>query len=258
MSDAVRLEEVTKVFGRTRHHNLGMKETLLHPVRTTRALRASRFTAIHELDLTIGAGETFGLVGRNGAGKSTLLALIAGVLRPTLGRVTVTGRVAPLLELGVGFVVDLDARANIELSGILLGLLQSEVRERVDSVLEFAGLTDVAEEPLKNFSSGMLSRLGFSLAVHTDPDVLLMDEVLAVGDAEFQDRCLERVDELHRSGVTIVFVSHDLETLGRTCDRAAWVDAGRLASVGPPDEVVTRYLDAIGPPTDGARSLLPR
>lgn len=248
MSVAIRLDDVTKRFGRQRQLSVGMKELLLHPRRSRRIVRAPDFVAIDGLRLDIRKGETFGVVGRNGAGKSTLLALICGVLRPTSGRLEVHGRVAPLLELGVGFVAELGARDNAELSGVMMGLLRREVRERMDSILAFAGLEHAADQPLRTFSSGMLARLGFAMAVHTDPDVLLVDEVLSVGDAEFQERCLRRVAELHREGVTIVFVSHDLEVVTAICDRVAWLEEGHLAALGPAQEVVDRYLEKVGEP----------
>lgn len=246
MTTAVAVDHVTKVF--TPHVQLGtgLKELVLHPLRTWQQVRRSRFVAIEDISLVVRRGEIYGLVGRNGAGKSTLLGMIGGVLRPTSGSIRVEGRISPLLELGVGFVPELTGVENALLNGVLLGLLRSQIESRLASIIDFAGLQDFAHQPIKTYSSGMQSRLGFSVAVHADPDILLVDEVLAVGDIEFQERCLERISELHRKGVTILLVSHDMKTVEKVCDRATWIEHGRVAAAGAVEEVILRYRESAG------------
>jgi ABC-type polysaccharide/polyol phosphate transport system ATPase subunit len=238
---AITLEGVTKEFYPHRNLNVGVKELMLRPLHLRRLARSSRFVAVDDVSFSVAPGETFGLLGRNGAGKSTLLSMIGGVIQPTRGRVRVRGRIAPLLEIGVGFVQDLSGIENAILNGVLLGLRRHEVEERLELIFDFAGVTEFAAQPLKTYSSGMQARLGFAIAIHTDPDVLLVDEVLAVGDAAFQEKCFERIGELRESGVTILFVSHDVRTVSRVCDRAAWIDAGKLREIGPATEVAARY-----------------
>lgn len=246
MTDAVRLDHVTKVFTRHKELGTGLKEIMLHPIRTWRRARASLFTAVDDVSFSVRRGETYGVVGRNGAGKSTLLAIIGGVLRPTSGSIRVTGRISPLLELGVGFVEELSGRENVILNGVLLGMRRREIKARLDQVIDFAGLVDFADQPVRTYSSGMRSRLGFSVAVHADPEILLVDEVLAVGDIEFQERCLGRMAELHARCVTILFVSHDLVKVNKVCDRAALLERGRMVASGPAEEVTRRYRDLVG------------
>jgi lipopolysaccharide transport system ATP-binding protein len=240
------LEEVSKVFRTAPGQREGLKTLLLNPRLLVGGRQAEGFRAVDRVSLEVYRGEMFGLIGRNGAGKSTVLGLMGAILRPTSGQVTVEGRIAPLLELGVGFTHELTGRENIVLNGVLLGMRRREVDARSESIIEFSGLRDFIDQPLKTYSSGMQMRLGFSIAVHSDPDLLLIDEVLAVGDAEFQRRCLERVAELRRGGVTIVFVSHDLQTVEATCDRVGWLDRGKLVAVGAPADVVARYRAETG------------
>jgi lipopolysaccharide transport system ATP-binding protein len=235
------LEEVSKVFRTAPGQPEGLKTLLLNPRLLLRRRQREWFRAIDRVSLEVRRGEAFGLIGRNGAGKTTILGLMGGILRPTSGRIAIEGRIAPLLELGVGFTHELTGRENIVLNGVLLGMRRRQVEARLESIIEFSGLRDFIDQPLKAYSSGMQMRLGFSIAVHSDPGILLIDEVLAVGDAEFQRRCLERVSELRRAGVTIVFVSHDLQTVESVCDRVGWLDRGRLVVTGTPPDVVRRY-----------------
>lgn len=246
MSVAVSVSNVTKVFTAQVELGTGLKEIVLHPLHTWRQVRKSRFVAVEDVSLSVDRGEIYGLVGRNGAGKSTLLGMIGGVMRPTSGSIHMEGRISPLLELGVGFVPQLTGLENAVLNGVLLGMLRQEIESRIPSIIAFAGLEDFAHQPIKTYSSGMQSRLGFSVAVHADPDILLVDEVLAVGDIEFQDRCLERIAQLHRMGVTILFVSHDMETVAKVCDRATWIEHGRVAATGAVDDVILRYRRSVG------------
>jgi lipopolysaccharide transport system ATP-binding protein len=204
--------------------------------------------ALREVSFAIEPGETVGLIGANGAGKSTALKLISRVIVPTEGRLQVNGRVAALLELGTGFHPDLSGRDNIFLSGALAGMGRSEMARRYAPIVEFAELEDFIDVPIKHYSSGMFARLAFAVSIHLEPEVLLVDEVLAVGDQAFQRRCLDRIAELQRQGVTICFVSHAPDVVREICSRAIWFDHGRLVADGPADGIVGRYLDhSFGP-----------
>ena len=202
--------------------------------------------ALRDVDLQVPAGQMLGVVGANGVGKSTMLRLLARILRPDRGAVRTTGRVACLLELGAGFVPHYTGRENVELYGVLLGLSRRQVRERFDEIVEFSGLADFIDHPIKDYSSGMYMRLGFAVAALLDPDVLLLDEVLAVGDAEFQERCFTRLRQLRDAGTTVVLVSHELDKVRQLCERAVWLDGGRMAADGPPEQVLMAYLDTSG------------
>lgn len=211
------------------------------------------FWAVNQVDFEIGAGQTFGLVGANGSGKTTLLRMLAGILRPTSGEIRIEGRVAALLELGAGFHPDLTGRENVYLNGSILGLSRREIDRQFDSIVEFAGLEAFINNQVRHYSSGMYVRLGFAVAVHMDPDILLIDEVLAVGDEAFQDKCLQRIRQFQREGRTIVFVTHSVDQVREMCDRAALLDHGRLAALGSPSDVVRKYrelLVASHPPSE--------
>jgi ABC-type polysaccharide/polyol phosphate transport system ATPase subunit len=199
------------------------------------------FAALKGVSFTIEHGESVAVVGSNGAGKSTLLALIAGVLWPDRGEVRVEGSVSPLLELGAGFHPDLTGRENLRLNASLLGMTRREADVLGDRIVEFSELGEFIREPLRTYSAGMIMRLGFAIAVSRDPDILLVDEILAVGDQKFQDKCLERIRELKRQGATIVFVSHARTAVEALCERALWLDHGRLAADGPPGAVLDAY-----------------
>ena len=201
--------------------------------------------ALRDVTLDLGRGRMVGLIGSNGSGKSTLLKVIGGILKPTAGVVAVTGRVSALIELGAGFHPDFTGRENIYVNGVLLGLSRAEIRERFDEIVGFAGLAPFIDSPVKTYSSGMYMRLGFAIAVTVDPDVLLIDEVLAVGDEAFQHRCVGKIQEFKARGKTIVLVSHDLGSVERLCDEAVWLDGGRLMARGETREVVGRYLDHV-------------
>src|SRR6266849_9113674 len=203
--------------------------------------------AVHDLSLNVNRGESVGLVGRNGAGKTTTLRLLAGITRPTRGRVQTYGRVASLLNVGAGFHPELSGRDNVFLNGVILGLSQKEVRARYEAIVEFAGLEDAfLETPVKHFSSGMYARLAFAVAVHVEPDVLLVDEVLSVGDAAFQDRSLRRMLEFRDQGrAAVIFVSHNLAAVELMCQHAIWLERGRVSAAGPTSDVLRAYLDAV-------------
>ena len=199
------------------------------------------FWALRGVSLEVRRGEILGIVGHNGAGKSTLLKLIARVVRPTSGRVRVEGQVAPLLGLGAGFDPELTGRENIFLNATLLGKRIADVETILDRVVDFAGLRDFIDHPLRTYSTGMVARLGFAIATDVQPEILLLDEVLAVGDATFQRRCGERIAELHRRSSAILLVSHHLDSIVQSCNRAVWLDQGQLRAVGPAPEVVEEY-----------------
>jgi len=202
------------------------------------------FYALRDVTFHISRGETVGIVGRNGSGKTTALKLIAGVMAPTAGEVRVRGRVSPLIELGAGFHPDLTGRENVHLNGSILGMSSREIDEQFDSIVDFAELREFIDTPVKRYSSGMYVRLGFSVAVHSNPQILLVDEVLSVGDAFFQEKSLAKMHEFKARGVTIVVVSHSVELVTQFCDRAIWLDHGRVMADGPAAEVAQRYKDS--------------
>jgi ABC-2 type transport system ATP-binding protein/lipopolysaccharide transport system ATP-binding protein len=207
--------------------------------------RYDEFWALRDISLEVPKGESFGFVGHNGSGKSTMLRLMARIHQPTTGKVTTEGRVSALLELGAGFHPELSGRENVYLNGAILGLKRRDIDAVFDDVVEFAGLQSFIDSPVKVYSSGMYVRLGFAVAVNVDPQILMIDEVIAVGDEEFQRRCMDHLYKLRREGVTIVLVSHSLGTLQNLCDRLAWLDHGQLQQVGDPADVVRSYLGKV-------------
>jgi ABC-type polysaccharide/polyol phosphate transport system ATPase subunit len=236
MSGVVRLDRVSKCY------QLHRKRQLLaqHAWKTIK--RATEpFWALRDVSFHLGAGETLAIIGPNGAGKSTLLSIIVGVTSPTSGYVHRAGRVGALLELGSGFHPDLTGMENIHLNASLLGLSRLQVRERLESIVEFSGLASFIDEPVRTYSSGMVARLGFSVAVHIDPDILILDEVLAVGDQSFRKKCEQKVAEFAAQGKTLLFVSHGMETVLSICRRAIWLDRGRVKMDGHSETVVRSY-----------------
>ena len=220
-----------------------LREAFAHLFRNRVSYRD--FEALKGISFKIGEGEAIAIIGRNGSGKSTILKIIAGVYLPTAGVVKVSGKVSALIELGAGFHPDLTGRENIILSGLLLGLSRKEIRSREQQILDFAELGDFIDSPVKQYSSGMYARLGFAVATEVDPDILLIDEILAVGDAQFQEKCLARIDDFRQRGKTIVFVSHNLTAVRQLCARALMIDAGALLAEGPADELVARYEEVM-------------
>jgi lipopolysaccharide transport system ATP-binding protein len=241
VSATIVVEGLGKAFRRyDAHRPRTLKEAF---VRRFRDLgRGERFCALHELSFEVEPGQILGIVGSNGAGKSTLLRLLGGVGRPDRGRMEIRGRVAALLELGAGFHPELTGRENVFVSGVIAGLSRRQVSKRLDSIVAFAELERFIDSPLRTYSTGMQMRLGFAIGVHTTPDILLIDEVLAVGDLAFQKKCLERVRQFKAEGCTIVLVSHDTGQIQQLCDRALWLQGGRLAAMGDPEEVVKAYI----------------
>jgi lipopolysaccharide transport system ATP-binding protein len=239
---AIRFDGVSKKFVLHRERARSFQELALHPFRRNNG-SSEEFWALQDVSFSVGQGETVGLIGPNGAGKSTVLKLIARIIEPTSGQIRVSGRVGALLELGTGFHPDLTGRENIYLNGSILGLSRAQIRRRLDDIVAFAELERFIDVPVKHYSSGMYVRLGFSVAVHADPEILLVDEVLAVGDAAFQRKCLDCINHLRRQGVTVLFVSHSAEMVRTVCSRALWLDDGWLVADGSAESVVTRYLD---------------
>jgi ABC-type polysaccharide/polyol phosphate transport system ATPase subunit len=209
------------------------------------------FEALKGISFVVREGETVAIIGRNGSGKSTILKIIAGVYRPTAGEVRVSGQVGALIELGAGFHSDLTGRENIVLNGLLLGLSKQEIQAREKQILDFAELGDFIDSPVKQYSSGMYMRLGFAVATEIDPDILLIDEILAVGDESFQYKCSARIEDFRRRGKTIVFVSHNLAVVRQLCHHAFLIDGGELLAGGPVDEVIARYEDLLHQPVGG-------
>ena len=231
---AVLLDGLGKRFRLTHDRNWTLKATVLAGHRT----RYEEFWALRGVDLDIPNGSTFGIIGGNGSGKSTLLKVLAGILRPDEGTATVNGRLSALLELGAGFHPELTGRENVYLNGAILGFTSREIRRRFDDIVGFAELDRFIDEPVRNYSSGMYVRLGFSVAIHVEPEILLVDEVLAVGDHTFQKRCLDRFAQLKAEGRTIILVSHDLDMVGWLCEQTAWIQQGTLRAVGPSPKVL--------------------
>jgi ABC-type polysaccharide/polyol phosphate transport system ATPase subunit len=237
---AIVVEGVSKSFLRPHEQMHTLKERALHPFRTR---SFDRLDAVRDVSLAVEQGEFFGIVGRNGSGKSTLLKLIAGIYRTTAGEIWVNGRMSTFIELGVGFNPDLAARDNVILNGIMLGLTPAEARERYEQVIDFAELRESETVKLKNYSSGMHVRLAFSVMIQVDADVLLIDEVLAVGDASFQQKCFDQFNRLRDAGRTIVLVTHDMGAVRRFCHRAMLMERGQVVLEGDPERVGSRYLE---------------
>jgi ABC-type polysaccharide/polyol phosphate transport system ATPase subunit len=242
----VRLQSVSKRYFLHGPKAPDLKTALLNLPAVLRGHRGRQaFWALTDVNLEVTRGESLGIIGGNGAGKSTLLRIIGRLARPTRGTVSISGRLSPLLELGAGFHERLTGRENAVLNAVLLGLTKREALARMDDIIAFAELEGFIDEPMHTYSSGMYVRLGFAVAVHVDADILLVDEVLAVGDAEFQQKCFAHVEQLQRRGVTIILVSHDLEAVQRFCNRAILVEHGRIVAQGPPARVVERYLAGV-------------
>lgn len=238
---AIRLQNVSKKFVLHRDRPRSFQELLIRTLSKNHNDSRQEFWVLRDLNLEVEQGETLGLIGSNGAGKSTLLKLIAGIIQPTTGKITVKGRLAALLELGAGFHPDLTGRENVFLNGSILGLSEREMRSHFDEIVAFAELEKFIDMPLRYYSSGMQVRLGFSIATSLNPDILLIDEVLAVGDEAFQKKCLARIDEFRRSGRTILLVSHNLEAIKLLCNRVLWLEMNQPAVQGPTLEVIEGY-----------------
>lgn len=235
---AISIDHVTKRFPLAALGSSSLKHLVLDAFRRR---KAKTFQALTDVNLEVRKGESLGIIGRNGAGKSTLLSIIAGTVSPTEGRVESDGKISSLLELGAGFHPDLTGRENVFLYGAIMGIPRSEMRRRFDDIVDFAGIGEFIDQPVRFYSSGMYVRLGFSVAVQIDPDILLVDEVLAVGDVDFQRRCLQRMNEFRKSGKTLILISHDLGAIQSISDRIAILDHGTIVNVGGPVDMVDAY-----------------
>ena len=247
---AIQFESVSKIFKAQRNRPRSFQEVVTS-LGHRRPVQEETFWVLRDVSFSVSAGETVGLIGENGAGKSTALKLMARTVLPTSGTVTLNGKVSALLELGAGFHPDLSGRENIYLSGSLMGLTRTYLRARFDEIVAFSELEPFIDMPVKHYSSGMYMRLAFSVSAHVDPDILLVDEVLAVGDQAFQAKCLRRISQLQERGATILIVSHELGTIDRLCQRVIWLDEGRVCGDGQPDEVIPQYVGRRGGGKDG-------
>ena len=242
--NAIEVRNASKVYRRFSHKRqfATLKSALLSRSLVRDLKPEETFAALSDVTFDVPRGRTLGVIGRNGSGKSTLLKLVAGITKPTSGTVTVNGRISALIELGAGFHPEISGRENVFINGIMLGLTKREITRRFDEIVEFAELRDFIDAPVKTYSSGMYMRLGFAVAIHVDPEVLLVDEVLAVGDEGFTHKCLDKFAEFKRRNKTILLVTHSLGLVERFCDDAAWMDGGRLRAMGDPKRVVGAYV----------------
>jgi lipopolysaccharide transport system ATP-binding protein len=238
-SSAVVVSDVSKSFRIYRDRNKSLKATVIKGSRA----KYDEFWALKDIDFEIPQGKTFGLLGNNGSGKSTLLKCIAQILEPNKGFITHAGRMAAMLEVGSGFHPELSGRDNVYLNGAILGMSKAEIDRKFDSIVDFSGVGDFIDQPVKNYSSGMYVRLGFAVSIHVEPDILLVDEVLSVGDMAFQEKCTEKFADLRRDGRTVVVVSHAVDQMRTFCDEAAWLLKGQLMGVGPARDVINEYAD---------------
>ena len=243
---AILFSDVNKRFKYSTDDAESILDVIISGVRRKSHRQEQILWAVKDVNFSVMTGESIALVGRNGSGKSTILKLASGILRPSSGRVEVRGRLSAMLELGAGFHADLTGQENIRLNASILGLTNAEIDEIYDDIVEFSELGEFINMPVKHYSSGMYMRLGFSVAVHIAPDVLLIDEILAVGDQSFQDKCVDRLHELKASGTTVVFVSHNPSTVLSLCERALWVEDGQVIADGPSSQIVGDYLASQG------------
>jgi len=249
MKHMVEGENISIQFKRYREKNRMLRWTVLNMLRKRHPNET--FYALKDVTFNVRPGETFGIVGENGSGKSTLLKLITGIMHPDSGIIRVNGRVSALLELGAGFHPDLTGTENVFLNGSIMGLTRAEIRSRFDEIVKFSELEDFIDTPIKHYSSGMYMRLGFSIAINVDPDILVIDEVLAVGDQAFQSKCMNRIRDFKRKGKTIIFVSHDLGVTNQLCSRAIWLDSGRVAARGSTQRVMDFYKERVQQTEEG-------
>lgn len=234
---AIQIEQVSKLFYKQEQRTF--KEFL--PALFAGKKTVEWFWALDHIDLNIKKGESIGIIGPNGSGKSTLLKLIAGVSKPTQGKLEIHGRVAPLIELGAGFHPELTGKENVYLNGVILGMKRKEIDQKYKDIVNFAGIWDYIDQPIKHYSSGMYMRLAFAIAVHVNPEILIVDEILAVGDDAFQKKCFAKMEEFKKNGVTIIFVSHNLSQIRNFCDRTAYIKFGKLIADGETKQVCNKY-----------------
>src|SRR5688572_22635988 len=246
MTAAIELANVSKIYRRYSGKQFATLKSALLQRSLVRDLRPSEtFPALTDVSFSVPKGSTFAVIGRNGSGKSTALKLVAGITKPTTGSVRVDGRISALIELGAGFHPEISGRENVFINGIMLGLTKRQIRDRFDAIVDFAELREFIDAPVKTYSSGMYMRLGFAVAIHVEPDVLLVDEVLAVGDEGFTHKCLDKFAEFRRRGKTVLLVTHSLGLVEHLCDDAVWLEGGRVQGQGDPKRVVGAYLTAV-------------
>lgn len=242
MEHVIKFVNVVKRYPLYHHLGAGIKGLLLSPNKAWKMLKERSYLAIDDVSFNIKKGESVALIGRNGAGKSTSLGLVAGVIKPTSGSVIVHGRVASMLELGGGFHPDLTGRENIRLNASLLGLRKKEIEQKIEEIIDFSELGSFIDEPIRVYSSGMLAKLGFSVITQIDPDILIIDEVLAVGDIAFQNKCIKTINKFKEKGTTILFVSHSMTDIVKICDRVVWIEDHKVKMIGQAQEVTEEFI----------------
>lgn len=238
--NAVEIKNVSMMFNKSSERIDNIKEYIVRLAK--RNIMFEEFWALKDVSFNIKKGEAIGIVGLNGSGKSTLLKIIAQVMKPTKGSVTINGSIAPLIELGAGFDMDLSARENIFLNGAVLGYSRAEMKKKFEDIMDFAELWDFVDVAVKNYSSGMIARLGFAIATAHTPDILIVDEILGVGDYKFQEKCEKRMNEIISHGATIIFVSHSIKQVRELCTRAVWIEKGNMVMIGDVEEVCDKYM----------------
>lgn len=243
MENIIEINNVSMMFNLSKEKVDTIKEYFIKLIK--HQLMFNEFWALKNISFNIKKGETLGIIGLNGSGKSTLLKIIAGVMKPTKGNVNVKGSIAPLIELGAGFDFDLSARENVYLNGAILGYNSSQIKAKFNQIIDFSELWDFVDVPIKNFSSGMIARLGFSIATISNPDILIVDEILGVGDFKFRQKCETRINEIISSGATVILVSHSIEQIKRMCNRVAWLNKGELINVGNTDDICKQYQKTV-------------
>lgn len=239
MENAIELHDIVMKFRKASQKVDSLKEFVIKKIK--RQLNYDDFVALDHVSFNVAKGEVVGLIGLNGSGKSTTLKIISGILKPTSGTVIANGKISPLIELGAGFDSDLTARENVFLNGAVLGNSKKQMLEKMDEIIDFAELQDFMETPIKNFSSGMVARLGFSIATTIQPEILIVDEILGVGDFLFQQKCEKRINNMMSGGTTVVVVSHSIDQIERLCDRVVWLDHGKIRMIGKTEEVCGEY-----------------
>lgn len=241
MTNAVEVRDVTKKFRLHHERNQSLKSAIMRG----RISKYEEFTAVDDVTFDVQTGSTFGLIGSNGSGKSTLLKCLARIYSPNQGTITYNGRMAALLEVGSGFHHELSGKENIYLNGSILGMSKKEIDKKYDEIVDFSGVEKFIDQPIKNYSSGMYVRLGFSVAISVEPDILVADEVLAVGDEAFQRKCFNKFSDFKKSGRTVILVSHSMDSIRQMCDQAAWLEKGKIKAVGQSEAVVSQYLESL-------------
>ena len=242
LRDSIIVENVTMSYRMLEEKVSSIKEYFIKF--TKKKIKYRNFTALKNINFSIANGEVIGIIGYNGAGKSTLLKIISGVLKATSGKITINGKIAPLIELGAGFDIELTGRENIYLNGSLLGFSRKELNSKINEIIEFSELKEFIDVPLKNYSSGMYARLGFSIATLYEPEILIIDEILSVGDFNFQKKSFDKIKSMIDSGTTVIIVSHDMNQIQDLCSRVIWLEKGELKKIGDPQEICKEYIES--------------